>query len=402
MIVERPHYRSFLRVFAATLALGVAAAVGTVLLVDPYSLHNVVSVPGFNAIKPGLVRYQAEIKSAQAIAQQPDTLFLGNSRAEIGFDPHGAGLAGRRAYNLAIPDDSQTAALWALRQVQSAGARPKTIVLGVEFLDFLQRRNGLNFAPADARDAPMHGVQWRFDAAFSLQSLRDAATTLLIQHDSEAVTLAPQGLNPLHDYGAFVRKGGYFLIFEQRAQESARQYQHKLKGALTPQRGAELATLLDLAGQHGADVQLVIYPYHAQIMALFERTGLWPAFEAWKDELLRQVMAARRAHPEARYTLTDFSGYGAYQCERIPAAGDTISATRWYWEAGHFKRELGDLMLAQVLTPGGQTAAGAFGMRLEPDTLALNSQRIAAERATCLDQNTALFQHVEKLVAQVN
>lgn len=79
------------------------------------------------------------------------------------------------------------------------------------------------------------------------------------------------------------------------------------------------------------------------MLAMFEAAGLWPLFDEWKAQLVLAIGDIRVRFPDARISLTDFSGYGTYNCERIPAANERDAATRWYWEAGHFKKALGDL-----------------------------------------------------------
>ena len=100
------------------------------------------------------------------------------------------------------------------------------------------------------------------------------------------------------------------------------------------------------------DVHLIIYPYHAQLMAMFEDAGLLGTMDEWKRMLVREADAARARHPDAHISVWDFSGYGDMRCERIPAPGDTRSVTRWYWEAGHFKSTLGELMLQRIFGRG--------------------------------------------------
>jgi hypothetical protein len=82
------------------------------------------------------------------------------------------------------------------------------------------------------------------------------------------------------------------------------------------------------------------------------------------------------------------------QCERIPAPGDTHSATQWYWEAGHFKSTLGERVLQRIL--GAETP---FGFRLAHDNLDANRRRVAAERAQCASAYPEVFAGARELVA---
>lgn len=420
---RRQRYRRYLRRLLLAPALGACALMGFIALVDPYGLYGgAAGRQGWNAVKPALSRYQDEIKLSHALALAPSVVILGNSRAEIGLDPDGPALAALRlqrhmpAYNLAISGSGIAVAHGQLDYLVRAGRAPALVLLGVEFLDFIDAPDSraaplavAAFKPGqgDVEAPPRHPVEarfWRFDSLFSLAALRDALLTLSIQHADDAETMAPRGYNPLKEYAAMARHEGYAALFRQRAQENAHIYLRKAGGRPSASDAAHLDAILALAARSGIEVRLLIYPYHAQILALFEASGLWPAFVDWKGGLLDTVAAARRRSPNARLSLYDFSGFGPFNCEPIPAPRERPGFTRWYWEGGHFKGALGEQMLARLLAddaPAGQaaSAAPAFGMRLEPGGLAADAARIAAERAGCLRTSPALFADSAALVA---
>jgi hypothetical protein len=412
----------YLRSLLLALALGACAVIAVVWLVDPYGLYDhAFERRGVNVVKPALSRYQDEIKSRHALALAPAIVILGNSRAEIGFDPDGPALAALRepgrmpaytAYNLAISGSSIAVARRQLEYLVRMGKAPRMIILGVEFLDFIDAPGTRPAAaagpsPAASQHHPAEARFWRFDSLFSLTALEDALTTLRIQHADDAETMTARGYNPLREYAAMARREGYAALFRQRAQENARIYLRKAGGRPSASDAAHLAAMLALASRTGIEVRLLIYPYHAQILALFEASGLWPAFTKWKADLLEAVLAARRRDPAVRIALYDFSGYGHYNCEAIPAPKERPGATRWYWEGGHFKGALGERVLARVLddpvAPSSDVAfapaSRAFGFRLEPGSLDADTARIALERAACARAYPTLFADSAALVA---
>ena len=86
----------------------------------------------------------------------------------------------------------------------------------------------------------------------------------------------------------------------------------------------------------------MIYPYHAQLLLLFQETGLWLAFEDWKRLLVRTIDEERAAgRLRGEVTLWDFSGISEPTTETIPMPKDRTTELRWYWEGGHFKAALG-------------------------------------------------------------
>ena len=389
-------YQRFLLWMVMTLIVGCAIAVGTVLLVDPYGLYGLVLKDGVNAVKPMTTRYRNEIKLANAQRMEASTLLLGNSRVEVGFDPMNPALGGQ-AFNLGLAGTGTDTAVGQLQALVASGKKPQRIIAGLEFMDAMSAPGAAQAAAPVKRPAQWAGM-WRFDALFSLSSLKDAMLTLMIQRDPEAESQTLRGFTPLRQYERFVRVDGYYKIFQQRASENVRGALRRAGGELDAATvHQELASLLDTAAQAnpGVDVHLMIYPYHAQMMAIIEQSGLWNRFETWKGVLVEEVAAARARHPQARITLHDFSGYGEFNCEAIPGAGST-QHTRWYWEAGHFKATLGEVLVGRMLGSAPQD----FGMELTTASVERNRARIAQERSACAASQPALFTDVDRMVRQ--
>ena len=114
------------------------AAVATFnLLVDPYDLFRVVDLEGFNRIKSQAGQRAVMFKRKNVERIRPNALILGNSRAEIGFDPDSPAwpAAVRPVFNLALPGTGPHAALDEFRRVQDINAL-RLVLIGLDFLDF--------------------------------------------------------------------------------------------------------------------------------------------------------------------------------------------------------------------------------------------------------------------------
>lgn len=395
---EEHSFAHFVRALAAFLLAGVALVSVFIAVVDPYRLTGLVDIAGFNRIKPGLEHYQEQIKLAGAQAVRPNVYLMGNSRMEIGFDPESRQFgAGQSAYNLAIPGTGVSVARRQFDALRAAGGVPGRLVLGVEFLDFLI--DPAQPEPPRKQVSALAAMQWHVDTRFSVDAVLDSVQTLRIQRAADAQTMTARGFNPLHEYQRYIRDEGQFAIFRQRALENTRTIMNKPHGLVRAGSDGsedwhEMHALADGAARQGASIDLVIYPYHAQILAMFERAGLWPVFEQWKAMLAREVARLRAQHPGAEIALWDFSGYGILQCERIPAKGERNQA-KWYWEAGHFKAALGELMLARMLaTPDADAVPPEFGFRLDMGTLEANRLRIEGERRFCAGAQPQVFADV--------
>ena len=388
-------HRHYLRWPIGTMLAAVVGIALVVLAVDPYGLYGLVEVSGFNRAKPPLTRHQNEIKLARALRQGAGVVIVGNSRVEAGLDPDGPALRGLNAVNLGLAGTGTPRAVSQLRYLALHGAHPRRIIAGLDFVDALTTQPVVHAGPPTPLRVALPGQAWRFDALLSAGSLKDALRTVALQHDSDAAIATVRGFNPLRQYDSTARVEGYAAIFRQRAQENARKLAARRNGGLdVPGVQAELRALLDAAASPGTQVDLLIYPYHAQLLATFEAATLWPRFEAWKDVLVAEVAAARARHPRATIRLMDFSGYGPWQCEAIPPKG-SMAVTRWYWEAGHFKAALGEKILARLLAPD----VPSFGVALDASTRDANRRRIGAERAACMAGQGALFDDAARLVA---
>ena len=388
-------FRRYLAWTGFVAGAGALACAALVLLVDPYRLYRLAEQPGINQIKTQPERYQKEIKLSGARATAADLFIVGNSRAEIGLDPDYPALSdgGLRPYNLALAGTRIQVAREQLEQLGASGQHARRLIVGAEFLDFpIDPDTPQQPAPPTRFPTLASSLAWRFDALFSIDSVADAIKTLRSQHNPDAPSMTARGFNPLREYQQMARDEGYYALFRQRAQDYAARFKRAPRGLVTRSGSArefdQLQAVLARGAHDGATVDVVIYPYHAQVMALFEEAGLAPLFEQWKTLLATQVATLRAAHPGARITLWDFSGYAPYQCEAIPAKGDRKAVTRWYWEAGHFKAALGNVMLARMLGNGGDSD---FGTALTPAGIDANRARVARERAACLAANPAVF-----------
>ncbi|KQZ44295.1 hypothetical protein [Duganella sp. Root1480D1] len=390
-------HHHYLRKLGLVMLAGVLLVASVVVLADPYGLYGVVRKPGLNADKPVPQYFRNRIKLSGAQRLGATQFLLGNSRVEVGFDPDSPVLGGG-AYNLGLAGTGTMVAVGQLQYLRGLGVKPSRVIAGVDFHDAL-------LAPGQkggVRPVPKAGVEslgWRVESLFSLAALHDAATTFAMQGDREAETMTERGLNPLNQYKKFARYDGYYKIFRQRAEESAASLVRKAPGGLDRDGlRAELRGLFDGAASDnpGVDVRLMVYAYHAQLLALYEASGIWPRFEEWKRIVLEEAEAARGRYPQAHIVVHDFSGFGEFNCETIPGPNEKGS-THWYWEAGHQKPALGEEMLRRML--GGAPESG-FGMALTLQNLEQDRQRIAAERATCAAAHPALFAEAHELVAR--
>jgi hypothetical protein len=373
------------------LVLAFVAAVNGV--VDPYGIFRWIDKPGFNAIKPTASTRGNMAKALGVLREHPKALILGNSRAEVGFDPEATAWPemARPVFNLSIaatgPRTSLNYLTHALAALKPTDPKPSVLVWGIEFTDFLvdaQQRPAPAQRPAEeerlfrqaAEHSPArhawHHVKDAVESTLTLSAFQDSLQTVSDQHNPYALDLTRRGFNPMQDYLKIASQQGYWTIFNQKNID----YLNSLMGrpkALFDARGDSspeldaMRAILRLCRENGIALKMVIYPYHAHFQQSFRIAGHGPAFEEWKRLIVRTAAAESRASGQAAFPIWDFSGFNRWTSEPVPRKGDTQSKMQWYWEAGHFKRELGNRVLARIWNAEPQESG--FGVLLNEANL---------------------------------
>lgn len=336
-------------------------------VIDPYGLRAP-RWQGINELKHRPNRVVADIKLASALRQGADALILGNSRADIGFDPRHRAMRklASRPFNLAVPGSGLETSVRQLETMLAAGMSPRLVVVGIDFMDFLDDKPSVVAPKADSmRDWQGRAFRLNLESLFTLTALNESIATLQAQHAPYPATIRLDGFNPMRDYLGLARSEGYHALFRQAGVENAK----RLKVAKYPgyvrsvSSYAALEQLLALSRRQNIRMEIAIYPYHAQVIGLLHQYGLLADFAHWKIALSEAV--AQEAARGAPVRLWDFAVLDDRSAEAIPARGDLKTDTVWYWEAGHFKASLGGLVLDRMLTDAAPSGPG-FGRLLAP------------------------------------
>ncbi len=380
-------HKRFVFVFVVAFLSACLLAAGVNYLVDPYGLFGARRIAGFNERKPASTERVRVTKPYMASRVRPTVVIGGNSRPEIGLDPQSAcwDKTEQPVFNMGVPGSS---VFMQTRYVQHAVEQGKSrrVLFGVDFLDFLVDRDqsagsidwrvlGKSF---DGRLGPGVSLQKLEDVLsglFSLTALTDSLATVTAQHDAYAATRREDGFNPGLDYVPIIRSEGQSVLFAQKDREVRSRLHAQNLGVryADGRRGQPLLALrhfLQWAKADGVEVVLFVNPYHVDYLILVEMSGYWPLFEEWKRQLTDIAV-------EFGVPLWDFNAVDAYSTESPPPPHDRRSMLRWFWEPAHYRRELGDLMLATMLerTCGAPTVDG-FGSKLIPISLPAELNRL--------------------------
>lgn len=397
---------TFLRAWLGFLIVLLVGLAGFNALIDPYGLFGTPRWVGFNQLKPAASSRVRIIKPYQVLRVHPNSLIAGNSRPEMGLDPNYSCWETNEhpVYSLTTPGSS---VYMQVRQVQHAlSARPvKTVLFGVDFLDFLvlkgttppqsrwppppqafEQRLRVTATGTENPDYVWQAMQDHLQALFTLEAVVDSVKTVLMQGASGVQTRTELGFNPADEYYIdLIRHEGQAVLFRQKNNEVLSRLAGNAWSIFYRDSDESLSfealrRLKEMAKRYQVELILFINPYHADYLEIIFQSGHWRWFEAWKRELATIAAAAPNPVP-----LFDFSGYDPFSMESPPQLGDTHRMLQWFWEPAHYRKELGNRMLARMLgescPPSANRSAG-LGVRLEPGNIdehlaAIRKQRLA-------------------------
>lgn len=134
--------RRYLAIFLTSAAGFAVLLVLFNVLIDPFGLFRIVTVPGLNNDRrPALESWHRHTREIEILRRRPDVLVLGTSRELYGIEPQRlVGSFGQRPHNAAIA----AASIPELEATLVAGlrlARPQHILIGLDYFSFDDKRD---------------------------------------------------------------------------------------------------------------------------------------------------------------------------------------------------------------------------------------------------------------------
>lgn len=357
---------AYLRTLALTIAAMAVTTAAFTVAVDPYRRFGTTAVAGLNELKPRLYNQASIAKTYQLERIAPRTILLGNSRVEAGLDPESPRWPkeARPVFNGAEAGTDLFSSLNMLRNAAAMRA-PDTVILGLDLIDFIrpvkpasgprepseaEKRMRVDAEGRPNSERPLQQARDVLAATLTIDALVDSIITVAGQRPDTATTMTAHGFNPMKDSIPHLRRSGYHGHFTEKTHAYETQFKAFVRQDFARpdaiRNFAALNAILDLAAQHDMRVVLFIHPYHAQFVEVMDRAGFADDFAGWKQAVAK-LTATRRAQG-LDIALYDFSPPGAVTTEAVPPKGDVKTDMQWYWESGHYKASLGDLIIARA------------------------------------------------------
>lgn len=367
--------RKYLLVLGATTFLVLAASAAFNWVMNPYHVFDPPVWQGVNDRQPFLHSQERFYKACAVIRQQPQTVILGSSRADIGLSPQHPGWTERPVFNFGIAGASLEAVARHFEHAVAVAPVKKAVIM----LDYASAETRPEARPAERdpwldhlQDGSRHSrTAARLHLALLSWSTTSTGIKTLCTRRADNVQL-PDGQLDNHDC--------WRRLQEKQHANPRWNWETNFALGLIPFSGrlsvgrqwAHLQHIFDLAAQHDVEVTYVISPTHD---LLWQRCIAEEGMEtvlAWRAELLQQAHEGSRRLGRPMPVIWDFAlaeGAGmspaALMKEMKSHPDHTLPL---YLECSHFTQRLGDRLLDRVLLdPAGPDPA--CGVRLEAHLL---------------------------------
>lgn len=350
--------------FGSSALLLLAAIVTLNYVIDPYFIHQWDS-PLLHRLSPAQQKIMPWAKTYAAYLYQPEVVFLGSSRTEIGLPTNSPLFSGRRVFNLAISGGSAGDAANMLRHT-TFFHRPEIVVWGLDYgWQFREKTGNTDFTKELVAKSSYYPI-WRaflnIKRSISMTMMGDTFKILLGKSEQSCLSLlAYNGYKAPECLEIIMRnEGGTKKAFDEVLKK-------KEPLGNPPDVTATIQLLNQVIGEYcqgGSAFRLYIQPIHA-----LAEIAYWATQEEdvdnWKRALVKMVDAQRLSGCDIR--LFDFSGFNSVTSEEIPQATGKETMQN-YWEQSHYRGEVGLRILEELFTTDTKIQ-DAFGVELRADTI---------------------------------
>jgi len=364
--------KTYLAVAGGLPLLLVCGVATTNYVLDPYLIHQW-QTPQVQRLRQPVEKLNAWGKTYAMAIYRPETIYLGNSRTELGLAvPHdGRG----RIFNAALSGATVGDALRMLGHARQVG-EVRTVIWGLDAPSFT-----LAVGNTELEGALLATDERYLERRFLLDLRRAVSVDMsresfdMLRGERLAVCHPSLAQFGQRDAACMHHRiqgwGGTAQVNDARTREF-------LRGE-GPAAGALESVESAIKRACKVHWRLYVNPTHAMTIDGLYWAGKGLVYEAWLANLA--AMGGRLRSSGCDVRLFDFSGFNGVTSEAVPRPGDR-SDMRNYWETSHYREKVGDAILRRL--DGGESASDGFGAELLPETIGAHVAMLRQRRSMYL------------------
>jgi hypothetical protein len=367
--------RRYLAIFLACVLAALVLVSAVNYRVDPYLLHQW-DTPLVQRLRPTYEKLAVWGKTYAVARYRPAIVYIGNSRTEMGLPTSSmrALFDGKSVFNSAVSGASIGDAIL-LAEHAARVSHVDTMVWGIDAPSFSLEQGSAGVEPGLTQGGPAFFARralLNIRRGLSLDMTRD--TWRILSGSDDGACLSSLALHGQRDQSCITSRNhgwvGTARAFTPRLQEFGDGL-----GPTAPALQAFDASVGKLC-LGGTRLRLYINPTHALTLDALYWRGKWDAMQQWQRDLAWMAGRYRRQGCDVR--LYDFSGFNSITSEPIPQVTGAREM-RYYWEASHYRDNVGHFILARLFGGAPQPPAD-FGVELTETGMAAHQAAMRAAR----------------------
>ena len=363
--------KRFLIWFCLTFPTAVLIIIVFNILVDPYDIFHIVSIPGINIAKPYVADHLRIQKAHEVKFFNPTAVIFGTSRSELGIDPEHPAFKklGYKAYDMGMSGSGLYEIYHNLQHAYYAtNKKLKLAIIELDPFMFAANREKIIFSDlildydenrllsSSKQSYLTNTFLYDADAILFKTALRASLQTVLNQDSKELYQT--DGMRNQEKNGMAIR----IVTTGPRREfiDNEKYYMDKVWTIGRDHRyctsflGEDKSTfdtfrkIIEFSRANNIEIHFFTSPSHVRYILSFKEAGLWDAFEEFKKGIVNILAEDAQQYPNSKQImLWDFMNFNSITTEPVPKS--VQAKMRWHWEVSHFKKAAGNLVLDRVL-----------------------------------------------------
>ena len=362
----------WIKIFFGLSLIGVLFVGGVNYIVDPYGIYKT----NIFLNKPEQDKNIRLAKVVKVEELKPVSISLGTSRTEYGYDPNHEYFS-KPSYNLAVSGASLYENRLYLEHAIKQG-NLKEVILVADWRMF----NDPKMRKLDDFENSFN-VENIYKQLFSVDLFRSSLNTIIKQKVKSSYLENGQR-DWYFNQENIDKQGGHLKVMnkdeESYYKKSDFKYNSNIYQDTKESSFDDFRKILELCYQNNIKLDIVFGPSHIRQWEAYDYYQDIETWYKWKKDVVLFVEKIADEQEKTPYRIMDFSVYHELTAETVPT--NPKEKMKYHWEASHYKKELGDIVLDRLLDI---SPYKDFGIELNSQNIDFHIQNLREDRVKFID-----------------
>lgn len=364
--------KKFLKI-VLVLSFFVAILIGGVnYIVDPYGIYKT----NIFQNKPEQDKNIRLAKVVKVEELKPVSISLGTSRTEYGYDPNHKYFS-KPSYNLAV----SAASLYENRLYLEHAIKQGNLKEVLLVADWRMFNDPKMTKSNDFED--FFNTKNIYKQLFSVDLFRSSLNTIIKQKVKSSYLENGQR-DWYFNQENIDKQGGHLKVMnkdeESYYKKSDFKYNSNIYQDTKKDSFEDFRKILELCYKKGIKLDIVFGPSHIRQWEAYDYYQDIETWYKWKKDVVLFVEKIADEQEKTPYRIMDFSVYHELTAETVPT--NPKEKMKYHWEASHYKKELGDIVLDRLLDI---SPYKDFGVELNIQNIDNHIQNLREDRVQFID-----------------